>query len=428
MIYAFLLWFTISGVTTSAQGFNYTPQILIFYPIQLLLLLFVSKLIPTKISGPIDLLQIFTCAFLTIPMVVISFSNSSNINLFSSLTACFFSIMNQMLFFALAQSFPPRFKRNPPGGIKLDYTIYLLLFLSIILIALIFIGGNFHLNFSSLENLYDNRIKIENYLNSSSVIIPYCFGWLGGSLVPILFSFGLVTRNYLLLSVSGFGVLFVYAGASQKWIIASIFFLTFLFFVVVRKSEATLDAIHIFRSFIFLILALFLVQLFVPGSRALDLGVRRSLIDPAIMVQYYSKFATENSLGFWRESNISKLFFGIQSKPISEVIGDKYFFKPPLYFLERTSSMNATSGALGDSIAQGGIFGFLFVGMFVYLFFYILHFLGQNKNPIVVFMLSALAVEVIIEGTLHTQILSKGLILVPLVFLLLPIRNKSYLS
>jgi hypothetical protein len=295
-------------------------------------------------------------------------------------------------------------------------------------LALVVIDGNLNFRLSSLNDLYLNRGLFQESLEGSDILRPYLFGWLGGALVPILISLGLAFRRKVLLLFGIFTAMFVYTTASQKWVLGGIIFLLFLYFLKSRVNDRALQSLDVIKFFNILIGFLLMFQMAFSNSRALDLGVRRAILDPSVMVQFYTKFSLENDLPFWSESRVSRLLFDSNSQALSEIIGEKYFFIPRPLFLERPATMNATAGVLGDSIAQAGFIGVIVIGVLLYFFFYLLHYLSQNKSDVAVFLVSAFAVQMIIEGTLHTQFLSKGLMLVPLLLTLLPSieKNRSY--
>jgi hypothetical protein len=427
-LYAFLLWFVFSQVTTSGVGLNYVPQKLIWYPVQILLLTFVAATLPIHVNGPVEILQVLTSIFLTIPMVVISFSNTSNIRLGVSILALIYVLFNQVLFRLLSLYFPPSFKTKTLRIKTPSVSIAFFAFLTFTCLGLVIIDGNLNFRLSSLNNLYLNRELFRESLEGSDILRPYLFGWLGGALVPILISLGLAFRRKVLFLFGIFTAIFVYTTASQKWVLGGVMFLMFLYFLKSRVNDRTLQSLDVIKFFNILIGFLLMLQMAFGNSRALDLGVRRAILDPSVMVQFYTKFSLENNLPFWSESRVSQLLFNSSSQALSEIIGEKYFFIPRPLFIERPATMNATSGVLGDSIAQAGFIGVIAMGVLLYFFFYFLHYLSQNKSDVAVFLVSAFAVQMVIEGTLHTQFLSKGLMLVPLLLTLIPSikKNSSY--
>ena len=156
-----------------------------------------------------------------------------------------------------------------------------------------------------------------------------------------------------------------------------------------------------------------------------DLVVRRAILDPAITLQFYVKYSFDFPFRFWRDTLVFRIFSGEWGAPASEIIGDRYFSIPEKMFFSKRLPGNATAGAIQDSLAQAGFAGLLLTTFLLFLFFRMLDILSSGKNSKIVFVVSAMISPLLIEGTLHTLLLSRGLILIPFFFLLLPSNNTS---
>ena len=207
---------------------------------------------------------------------------------------------------------------------------------------------------------------------------------------------------------------------AQKWILASFFLVIFLHLVSKLKAPSSINSSDVIRSFIYLILMLVSVQSVFSKLPFVDMGIRRPLLDPSIMLQYYVKFSYENSLRWWSDTNIVRSFSNSDSIPVSNAIGERYFNQPELQIYPIRASANAASSSLADSIAQGGPLGMIFYSLMIVAFFYLLHFLAVGRDLSIVFVLSGLVATMLFEGSLHTLLLSRGLIVVVLVFIFLP--------
>jgi hypothetical protein len=141
------------------------------------------------------------------------------------------------------------------------------------------------------------------------------------------------------------------------------------------------------------------------------------------MLQYYVKFSGDYPPQWWSDSNVSRILFDSDPIPVSQIIGERYFNVPSSFIYPKGEFPNATAGAIADSIAQGGIVGLFIVSLALIGVFYVLHTLSIGRNRSIVFVLSGLMVEMLVEGTFHTLLLSRGLILIFFVFLLLPTTN-----
>jgi hypothetical protein len=207
------------------------------------------------------------------------------------------------------------------------------------------------------------------------------------------------------------------------------FFLVVFFKLIDRFNVSKIiSTANVFRGFNSMIILLIALQTFVQRFPWMDMGVRRALLDPSIMLQYYVKFSCNYPLQWWADSNFSRIFSHADPISVPRIIGDRYFNIPSRFIFPRRGSSNATAGSLADSIAQGGIIGLLFTTLGVLGFFYLLNVLAVGRNRSIVFILSGLAVEMLVEGTLHTSLLSRGLIIIPIVFFLLPYESTQGLS
>ena len=427
VIYWLLLWFSISLVTTSSQGFNYTPPALITIPIQFLIVVFISKILPQKVSGPLQVLQIFTAIFLSIPSTVLAFTNLTNIESRYRYFALICVLLNQILvsFFSGKEIFSTMESRRVTLSVPALTTLYISI--TLLCFILVLSSGVIKIEFVSFGDLYSKRAElVEKLKNPQLIYLRYALGWVGGIFIPIIFYFGIKLRNWLVIALSIFLFLAGYLITSQKWIIASCF-LILLLHLISRFSDP--DGILTYRvliGFNSLMATLFLIQSLLPKSPLVDLGIRRSLLDPSIMFQYYMKFVGNYPPQLWSDSNISRSFLNGDPVPVSRIIGDRFFNIPNLFIFPRTGSTNATAGSIADSLAQGGVIGLFLVSLSVIGVFYILHILSIGRDFSIVFVLSGLMVEMLVEGTLHTLLLSRGLIFIFILFFFLPnsqIRN-----
>jgi hypothetical protein len=429
VVYWLLLWFTISQVVTNSQGFNYDPPALITIPIQISIIVFISKLLPHKVAGPLQVLQIFTAIFLSIPSTVLAFTNSTNIESRYRYFGLVCVLLNQIFvsFFNGKENFSSIESRK--ATLSISIITYSLIFITFLCFVLAFSSGVLKIEFVSFGELYSKRSElVESLENSDLVYLRYVLGWAGGIFIPIIFYFGIKLRNRLVITLSIFLFLGGYLITSQKWIIASCFLILILHLISRFDVQDEILSSRVLIGFNSLVVALISVQSIFPKLPLVDLGVRRSLLDPSIMFQYYMKFVGNYPPQLWSDSNVSRFFLNNDPTPVSRIIGDRFFNSPPLYIFPRTTSSNATAGSIADSLAQGGIIGFFLISLSIIGVFYILHVLSIGRDLSIVFVLSALVVEMLVEGTLHTLLLSRGLIFVFILFFFLPKRQVGNLQ
>ena len=426
LIYWFLLSFVMTEVVTSAQGFNFSPPPLIAIPIQALLVIFIAEMLPKVVMGPVHVLQIMTALLLTIPTIILTFTNSTNIELRFRLFSLVIVLMNQILISFFDGTKNWRRIENRNTAISEKKIAYLLISITMFCIVTALYSGVLNLDFVSFNDIYTRRSELMTTLGDPDFkFLGYILGWIGGALIPIIFYFGMRTRSVFIIVVSTMLVAFSYVLTAQKWILASLLLILVLHLITKMGNSTQIFTKDVFFGFNFLICILLLAQATLPKFSILDLGVRRAILDPSIMLQYYTKFTDYYPLQWWSDSNISRYFSNSDPTPVSKIIGDRFFNLPPLYIYPSGTSSNATAGSVADSIAQGGILGVLVISLILVSAFYILQILSIGRNLATVFVLSSLFVEMLIEGTLHTLLLSRGAILIFLVFLLLPRSQDS---
>jgi len=421
-IYWMLLKFAQAYALSGAQGLEYySSQLLLFaFAIELFSLFLVLKCLPSKIIGPLDTLQIFTAIFLTIPLITLTFNNSR----FTSYTN--YSALLCVIFFHYMLRICKRLIRvnltlRPLIRISMMQIAFLLILLSLFLVATILTLGEFTFNISELDLVYARRIDfMESITETGNSLFGYAFGWLGGVIAPLIFLFGIYLKRYTIIIFSLVLGLFVYAGAAQKWILASYFFIILVFYLCQKGLNLKNSSSMFFIGFNWMIVGALIFQTLFSKSRIIDLAVRRALMDPAIMLQHYVEFTRDYSFRFWQDTRIGQ-FFNIDSgDPAARIIGDRYFNIPTHFYQPRQTQSNATAGALADSISQAGLLGLFLTTLLIFLFFVTLEVFSKGKSKPIVLCVSALSVEMLMEGTLHTLMLTRGLIIIPLVLYLLP--------
>jgi hypothetical protein len=290
----------------------------------------------------------------------------------------------------------------------------------VILIVLIMYNDKVGFKQIVVGNIYEARATFVNDHSGKSRLLGYAYGWLGGMLTPILFVVGLYLRNYLMIILGLASGLFNFFIAGQKWALASLFVSLFLLAVGKNILNKNNSSSKVIGAFGWLVSGSLIFGSILGNASLYDLIVRRSLVDPAIMFQYYVKYTLDYPFSWWSDSLIGKALDINSREPVSNIIGDRYFNIPHPLFLERPAQANATSGAIADSIAQAGILGIFLTCILLFLFFRLLDELAHARNGVLVFVICGISVELLIEGTLHTLALSRGLILVPFLFMLLP--------
>ncbi len=420
-----ILFFSISNITTYSQGFGFQAQDLYWFPVQFVLIFILTRLLPNEVSGPIDVLQVFSAVFLSIPSVVIAFANETHIELKHSVEAMVYCLFFQFIVSKMSSKFVPQTFRFAKGALTLNQMFFLLCLVTLTIYVAIFTLAKVDLGLISFTNIYEKREELLTVIGASNnALVPYLYGWFGGVLLPLILLLALVVRKRLLIICSVGFIFLAYVTTAQKWILASMFLVFFLFFISSKNINGRILTSNIFYYFNILLCAAIFAQATLTFLPWTDLVIRRSLLDPSIMVQYYVKFTDYYPAQWWADSKLRTIFVDSQAEPVSQIIGDRFFNDPPLHFLPNSGQTNATAGSLADSIAQGRFLGFLLISVCVFAFFWVMQCLTLGKNFRIVFVLSALVTEMLVEGTLHTSLTSRGMILVPIILLLLRQKDK----
>ncbi len=417
LIYFFSLYFVVANVQQAFQGYDFVPTSIYFILIQFIQVLILVKLLPSRITGPVDVLQIFTAIFLTIPTLVTSFTNSERIGYFESFGSSFAVLFNQFILFWLKKFFsktPPEFNEKSKES-RIDLPLILIMLLSTL--AAIYILSSIQINdFFGFEEVYERRAEFMNMTSKpGGSILGYAIGILGGTLVPLILIWALLRKSYLLVIYSFLLASVVYFGSAQKWVIGTNILILILFSILRKNSSPAIRSSSAFNGFIILIWVLILLDPLFRIFRLVDLGIRRFLLDPSIMLQYYVAFSKDYTFRYWQD--LTPVQWLMNKSPSSDspaiVIGERYFFLPDRYFLPARSEMNATGGAISDSIAQAGILGLTITSCLLFFFFLFLGKLCFEIDTWLMFSISALTAYMVCEGTFHTSIFSRGLIIVP---------------
>ena len=419
-IYWLLINFSISTLTRQSPGFYFSSQNLKWLPIQFFLIWVVTLLTPRICKRPLDTLQIFMLIFLTIPSIAISFNNVLVPEISTNILTLIYVFMTQILIKLLSDSFEKRTFikiRNDILHVRPLILFFVISFFVFIYTAFIF---KEYFNLVTFDQIYTARANFARNFSNFDFLPTYSLGWFSGIVTPFMLLIAIFLRSYVLVALSGLIGIFIYGVVSQKWVLASFFLIFFLILVGRLLVSAKHSARIIFSSFNFFILGSLSLSSILNSVSFADLTIRRVLIDPAIMFQYYVKFSLNYPLSWWSDSKIFSFFRDTSEQSVSKIIGERYFNVPETMFLKRGPSANATTGTIGDSIGQGGFLGLLLATFCLFVFFKILQDLADTKNFIFVFVISGFCVALLNEGTLHTLTLSRGLFAVPLILIALP--------
>lgn len=420
LLYYFVLKIIISNITTSSPGYSFIPGIEWTFLIEICSLWCLYKLIPKTCETPLHALQIIVALFLTIPSNILVFHNAYFQEFKLQMSVILSLLIVQFLLHFLTEEIPRNSSFINRVGLSLDNLAKLFLVVVLAVVMVIATSQGLQFNLVSFNEVYAYRQQMRVALQEiQSDILNYAMGFLTGLIPGILMGFYLLLqKKYLLLSCI-LTTFLAYISNYQKGVIASLFLAFAFYFITKNNPEKFLPSSRIFNVFCGIALVSIPLAIFLPGLSAVDLMVRRPLLDPSIMYQYYFRFSIDFSFLRWSDISIP----GFESRQIvasaGEIIGDRYFYSPSVPYQKSLPRMNATSGAWADSLAQFGILGLIFTTVLVFAFFYLLQCFSDGRDFKFNFILTGLSAALLMEGTLHTSMLSRGLIFVPVLMFLL---------
>ena len=426
LLYWLLLFTLIHFQLPFFSGYLYSAPPFIWYPLQLILLYILSRLLPKEMSSPLEILPVFFAVFLTIPTFILSFTNLTITIEEKTKYLTILSVLLVQYLFSMSSKLVSSISRieNRRTLTVSQILSGLLVFTAALSVAVVFFG-KLSFTVTNVYDVYDMRARFLQQLSSlDNPFVSYGIGWLGGILTALLFLLAIIERRLIPASLSlviGAGI---YMGAYQKWILGTFPFIGLMLLIARKRSNGKLQTIRVIRTFAFFVFLSHILKSIFQLQILVDLPVRRTILDPAVMFQYYFQFSQEYEHQFWSDSNVARLFSSGPNQTVAQIIGERYFNLPYFSFLERRSPMNATAGMIADGVGQGGILGLLLASFAMIAFFWFLSLLSKGRNFSIVFGMSTLAFILLMEGALHTAILSRGLILIPIVMFLLP-RNAN---
>ncbi len=422
----FLFWIMLFSMIhfqfSSFSGYSYSPPPFIWYLFQLVLLFILSRLLPAEINGPVQILQVMLAIFLTVPIFILTFTNSINtIQPETKWVVILLVLLVHYLISKVSALFPDSSRLLYRKSLTDTQILYVLLILSVFLSTFVVVVGKLQFTITSFADLYEMRAKfVQELTYQQSPYVSYGIGWLGGILTSLLFFFSVYKKNFVFAAFSLVVAIGIYTGAYQKWVLGTFPFIILMFLIARNNQGGKLITIRVFKYFSLLVFLFHLIKSLTGLQVIIDLPVRRAILDPAVMFQYYIQYAQEYDLQYWSDSNISRLFGSEPKQTVAQIIGERYFNIPDYLFLERRPPMNATSGMLADGVGQAGFIGLLLSTLIMFVFFWFLSLLSKGRNFTIVFVISSLAFILLMEGALHTGMLSRGLVLIPIVMYFLP--------
>ena len=362
------------------------------------------QIIPKNINRISDLFVSIIFFIIIIPAFVI-FSFDTRYEWFS-----IFSILTTFILILVVRKYDffKKFRINNIYKYRNKVFFFLYLFSALGILFLFFDVGlnSFNLN---PKLVYDFRDQDFSRLGS------YAINWLSKISIPFITCLAIKNKNYVLIAICSFSLLFLYGISAEK----SILLFPFLGIITSLWFEKFKNLSFI-PFFILLLMVIAFVLYFVFGySYVPSMIIRRGLFIPSSVILHYLKFFGENQFTYWSQNLIGNLF--------SEY---PYNLPPGELINQRVFSLDAGSSNcsfFGTAYMQAGFLGSVIYGLIMGITFNFIDYFSLNKNNfLLVASMSSVPIFTIITSTdLPTGFLTHGLFISLIVIPLL--SEKDYL-
>ena len=397
-------------------GINFfKPSISIYFFIYFFSLLPIPFL-PRFIKLPSDYILLFIYVLTYVPAVVVPFFIVEE-NLFNNEYILFLFVFFLCFVFLLKRK--PDKKRNIILSLTKQLNIYWFnfsLFLIYLISTIVFII-NFGFNFEvpSLLDVYDVRLQYREVV-SDSLFSAYMVGWMAYIINILTFLRGVQTKNIFMVIFTIVFQFYLFSLMALKSHLA-VMLLGFLIYIYLNRKIQFKSSTFIKLTLI-AFSSLFLIDLFTSSTLAQTLITRRVLIVPAQITYYHFEFFSENVKTFWGY-NIFSIFsdYNYNLSP-PKLIGDIYFNKP-----EMTAVVNMFMEGY-TAFGYFGVFLVTFVLKFIINTLDVIYLHRSNQN-IIMLVFSVIFANTINSSSILTIILTHGMALFILLFLLLPANTRQ---
>lgn len=261
--------------------------------------------------------------------------------------------------------------------------------------------------FTQMEELYELRSQ-----NSDIGFVAYLQGWLSGAFYPFLLVCYMKQRNYLKISLIFIGYILLFMADMQKLTFVLPFILISLYILLVRKRDIICNKMHAF--IIFSLVAFSLILFFAQDDELLfTLGsilLLRTVCVAGWLTQFYIHFFNENPYTYYSHINIVNFITG--QYPYSMSLGQTVAYG--------TQNANANF-ILTDGVAACGVIGVFVISILFLFFLDFINAISYRYNKIDLFVVFLPSLSYILNTSLFTVLLSKGLII--LLFLIISTKN-----
>lgn len=205
-------------------------------------------------------------------------------------------------------------------------TMLIIISLLILLLTSVLIY-NYNFNISKILDLsifkdaYIIRDEFRNAKSDSSALASYSIFWLAKVLLPFFICYGLAFRKKIFLIIGVVLQILVFSISAHKSFVFSILLIFIIYYLITRRFTLYQWALGLLSvTFASLILQRFFNQTFL-----IDVVIRRSLIVPGVLSQWWVNYFDNNEYVYFSNSLLGNLFNSNYNNGAPFVIGKYYF-------------------------------------------------------------------------------------------------------
>lgn len=323
-----------------------------------------------------------------------------------------------LCFFYKIKLFKPLPSKLPTKYFWTFYYFILLLMLGYIII--LFKDNLTFANIFSSDEVYDLRSDGQK-IEQQSAAAGYLILWLSNSLLPFVFSVGLINKNKVKIIIGIVGLVILYMTMANKQFIFSILYLFLLYrlFNIKKKQK-----ILIFVSTItILVILLLLLSKFLNISGINEvvfilsgIVLLRTVYTSTFMSIYYNSFFENHPYTYFSHlSGVNKIIEYPYDKTLGIEVGS--------YFTEFDNYNANANFFITDGLSSIGLLGVILMGFFASFIFYIFDsFAARNSLVFSILLLSCSAIA-LMNVSMFTTLISGGLL-----FFIYLINNNNIIS
>lgn len=374
--------------------------------------------LPLDVRRPSQMIQWFLFLMVYLPVCVtpILSGQFDTYIIVKTLLAVFGAFLLLNLILAIPRADIPRLKLSESRYRLLLITIFLTLLGSSILLF------GIRLSFPTLSEVYGLREEFSARFSHYGRLPGYIVQWFGKTVTVLLFVYGMTRRRKDLLWLAVLGQVYIFSLLAEKALFFSLFFV-FLVVLMLRGNPNRFGLKTIYGTIGLMLLGK-LQSLLLGSGIILSMAMRRTLITPGINTAYFFEYYSYFSDHVYYAYNIlGRLLpigrpYGYDYSP-ARMVGQTYITYAKDYVINLNSNLWAEG--FGDWGLPGVFVATVLLGFVLWVF-------DSVSRPLaLVTTAGALASAVIglANGSLYSQLMTNGLLLLLFLIYLMPPSQSS---